>query len=92
VQSLGGSLAGTTSTLLKGIMSTILRPELGEMSKMIAAVIDEAADCSNASALTTMQMCYTVKPFVNKFLDTARASFNSLTEDLQQKARPLLPL
>lgn len=92
MQSLGESLAETTTPLLKGIMSTILRPELGEMRKAIAAVIDEAADCSNTRALTTMQMCYTVKPFVNKFLDSARASFNSLTEELQQKVRPPLPL
>ena len=53
------------------------------MRDAIAAVIDEDAEISNSSALTTMQMVYCIKPDSNKFLDSARIAFNSLTEELQ---------
>jgi hypothetical protein len=78
-------MGNATSMLLKGVRDTMLCSELSDMSDAIAEVIHESAECSNRSAITTMQMVYCVKDGANKFLDSARAAFNSLTEDLQSQ-------
>ena len=89
MQVLGECLGGAKSTLLRGIQTALLRPELEAMRTAIAAIAADEAACSNTSALTTMQLCYCVKSDANKFLDSARAAFNSLTEELHAKVRPL---
>lgn len=76
-------MSEVTSPLLQGIRDTLLRPQLSDTSEAIANIVDENAECSSSATLTTMQMCYCVKQDANKFLDSARAAFNSLTEDLQ---------
>lgn len=78
-------MQGCECQLLAGIRSALLRPELAEMHAAIATVIDSEAICPNTGTMTIMQMCYCVKSEASKFLDSARSTFNRLTEELQEQ-------
>lgn len=87
MQDLAEALHGCESALLTSGAAMLSNEQLRSMLEALGRVIDDDAEVSRTGALTTMQMCYCVKPGVDQFLDGAREAFNGLTEDLQARVR-----
>jgi hypothetical protein len=61
------------------------------MLDLINSVVDDDAQSTAGSVVSTAQLALCIKPGVSKFLDEARRQFNDLTVRLQEQVRTTAP-
>lgn len=81
MQTLAESLKPCESLLLNGVHAALMKQSLQQLLETVNTVVADGWE--PGQAVNDIQMCYCIKPDINKFLDAARDRFNRLTEDLQ---------